>query len=239
MTMIFYDEDTQYDFINPDGALYVPKAELIKPNLRELTLYAIQKNIPIAGSVDRHFGTDEYKHREGELAKWGGLFPEHCMDKTFGQEKIEETELWYNPGFLDEKPRGGNGIYIPHYLDNRVRKLELVTGIASMLEPVSNFRRYKQGLYFEKQSYDVFTNPAFELFLDLAEVGKAVVYGVATDYCVKAVVLGMQKHGVQCYVVEDAIKGVTHETTQAALEEMRHEGAKFVTTKQVLEGLVK
>jgi len=33
-----------------------------------------------------------------------------------------------------------------------------------------------------------------------------VVYGVATDFCVKAAVLGMQKRGVQCYVVEDAIK---------------------------------
>jgi len=72
-------------------------------------------------------------------------------------------------------------------------------------------------------------------FLEIAKVGEAVVYGVATDFCVKAAVLGMQKRGVQCYVVEDAIKGVFPETTQKALEEMILAGAKFVTTKDILE----
>ena len=98
-------------------------------------------------------------------------------------------------------------------------------------------KQYKAGIYFEKQSYDVFTNPAFPWFLDMAKITEAVVYGVATDYCVKAAVLGMQQRGIQCYVVEDAIKGVAQDTTKSALEEMAQTGAKFVTTQQVLGGL--
>ena len=48
----------------------------------------------------------------------------------------------------------------------------------------------------------------------------------------------MQNKGVQCYVVEDAIKGVAPDTTKQALEQMTNAGAVFVTTKQVLEGKV-
>ena len=181
MTRIFYDVDTQKDFMDKTGALYVPDAELIKPNLERLTVYAIRNNIPIAGSVDKHFGTLEYKHREAELAKWGGPFPEHCMALTDGQEKIEETALWYNPGFFDERPRGGNGFYIPHYLDDKINHVELVNGIRKMLELVSKVKQFKQGLFFEKQSYDVFTTPAISLFINLAEVKEEVVNGDTTD----------------------------------------------------------
>ncbi len=88
---IFYDVDTQNDFMNSNGALYVPGAESLKENIRLLTEYARAKKIKIAGSVDRHFGTEKYKEREGELHRWGGPFPDHCMVGTKGELKINET----------------------------------------------------------------------------------------------------------------------------------------------------
>jgi nicotinamidase-related amidase len=48
----------------------------------------------------------------------------------------------------------------------------------------------------------------------------------------------MQKRNIQCYVVEDAIKGVFPDGAKTALEEMVNAGAKLVTTKQVLEGKI-
>lgn len=186
---IFYDVDTQNDFMNKDGALYVPDAESIKPNLALLTKYARANGIQVVGSVDKHFGTEEYRQKEGELARWGGPFPDHCMTGTFGQKKIAETD---NAG----------------------------------------------SIIFEKQHYDIFTNHSLEAYLKEKEVTEAVVYGVATDFCVKAAVLGMQQRGVQCYVVKDAIKGVFPGPTNSALEEMLKAGAKFTTTKDVLEGRV-
>lgn len=185
---IFYDVDTQNDFMNKDGALYVPDAELIKPNLKLLTDYAAKNNIQVLASVDNHYGTEVFKDSEGELARWGGPFPDHCMNGTLGQRKIAETD-----------PSLTNAVLI------------------------------------EKQSYDVFTNPAIEPMLQAMDVKKAVVYGVATDFCVKAAVLGMQNRGIQCYVVVDAIKGVFPDKTKSALEEMMNARAMLVTTKQVLE----
>ena len=63
---IFYDVDTQNDFMNSSGALYVPGAEEIKENLRELAGYAVNKGMPVIASVDRHFGTEKYAKREAD-----------------------------------------------------------------------------------------------------------------------------------------------------------------------------
>lgn len=229
---IFYDIDTQNDFMNANGALYVPGAEEIKGKLFLLTGFAISNYIPILGSVDRHFGTEDYRERELELQKWGGPFPEHCMDGTEGQLKIYETVVW-----SISKNEYDTGIYLENQLKDTSKINKDLAGYANLLNLPRNRNAppHTQGIYFEKQSYDVFTNPAFEEFLDLLRVDEAVVYGVATDYCVRAAVLGMQDKGVQCYVVEDAIRGVAPNTTKEYLEKMLTAGAKFVTTKQVLE----
>lgn len=242
---IFYDVDTQNDFMNKKGALYVPDAELIKPNLGELTKYALKQKIPILGSVDKHFGTEEYKHREGELQRWGGPFPDHCMVGTWGQKKIPETEGIGNKSL---KNWSDNTRYIEHLLldtktQEDVSRVQEYSGNISELVGMLLLKEYKADPFiFEKQSYDVFTNPAVDVALKaplrIKRIEGAIVYGVATDYCVKAAVLGMQKRGIQCYVVEDAIKGVAPDTTKSALEEMTKAGARLTTTKQVLEGRV-
>jgi len=287
---IFYDVDTQHDFMDKDGALYVPGAELIKPELNLITNFARKIIVPVLGSVDLHFGTEEYKHREGELARWGGPFPDHCMDGTFGQMKIFETMIGPVPGSRQYSYCGGDR-FLAHLLtknqsvedvlaennicaalsygmyqdgesiENKIGRFkELVrAGNKELLERVNRTIDLRKtgidksniqmicdelkkgpwrGHFIEKQSYDVFTNPNTEELLKIADVKEAVVYGVATDYCVKAAVLGMQKRGIQCYVVEDAISGVTPETTKSALEEMVKAGAKFVKTSDVLEGKV-
>ena len=229
---IFYDVDTQRDFMNKNGALYVPNAELIKPVLKQLTDYARKyDHLHIIGSIDRHFGTEEYRHREGELQKWGGPFPDHCMDKSFGIEKIKETRLTYpdarGESFRSEYYGAENSFCHPHYLDEHVDEKYLKRAIGFVCKTKWKPDK-KPGIYFEKQSYDIFTNPAFEAFLDMARVKEAVVYGVATDYCVKAAVLGMQERGIQCHVVTNAISGVAPDTTKQALEEMAKAGANFI-----------
>ncbi len=40
---IFWNVDTQFDFVSPDGKLYVPGAELLKPNWKKLTQLAKSK----------------------------------------------------------------------------------------------------------------------------------------------------------------------------------------------------
>ena len=255
---IFYDVDTQKDFMNEDGALYVPEAETIKENLGKITLTAQMQNIRVLGSVDLHYGTFEYKEREGELKLWGGPFPDHCMRYTTGQQKIPETSrilLSHAPspasagsnmdsrdcsrtqarpvlqrGVLDTTQIVHSDLDIvfkPHFLPEiETSQLQKIARTA-LLEDTP--------IYIEKQSYDVFTNPLAEVLLREAGVKEAIVYGVATDFCVKAAVLGMHKRGIQCYVVKDAIKGVFPDKSKEALAEMAEAGAKFVTTSDILE----
>jgi len=83
--ILFFDVDTQKDFIEPDGALYVPAAETLKPTFKQMILYARTHEIPIWGSVDAHTEQDQ------ELSRNNGPFPDHCMQGSPGQQKIPET----------------------------------------------------------------------------------------------------------------------------------------------------
>jgi nicotinamidase/pyrazinamidase len=83
--ILFFDVDTQSDFIEKTGALYVPEAETLKSNFKVLIEYARQLNIPVWGSVDAHLAGDP------ELIQNQGPFPNHCMLGETGQQKIQET----------------------------------------------------------------------------------------------------------------------------------------------------
>jgi len=52
--VIFWDVDTQYDFMKADGKLYVPDAEQLVANLKKLTDYAHGHGIRIVASADDH-----------------------------------------------------------------------------------------------------------------------------------------------------------------------------------------
>jgi nicotinamidase/pyrazinamidase len=210
---IFYDVDTQYDFMDAGGKLHVPDAELLLPILNTLTEHAVTKGYPIFGSVDLHYGSPARKNREGELKRWGGPFPDHCMVGTKGQEKIPQTV------------RPALGIkFVPNFEPSMTYTDQEIRGLFTPCRMVM----------FEKQSYDVTANPLFARVMKVMNVTQVVVYGVATDYCVKAAVLAMRKLGIQTFVVEDAIKGVAPDTTAAALDEMKKAGAEFLTAAQIM-----
>lgn len=80
---IFWDVDTQVDFLHPGGKLYVPGAEKILPNLRRLTDWARENNILIVASADAHREGDEEFQQ----------YPPHCLAGTPGQKKVAETTL--------------------------------------------------------------------------------------------------------------------------------------------------
>lgn len=90
MSTIFWDVDTQHDFMDPDGKLYVPGAEQIVPTLQALTGYAHAHGIRIIASADDHVPG----HRElSATPDFRTTFPEHCMRGTEGQRKIAATTL--------------------------------------------------------------------------------------------------------------------------------------------------
>ena len=61
-------------------------------------------------------------------------------------------------------------------------------------------------------------------------IRKVVVYGIATDYCVKATALDAKIAGFTVVVVEDLCKGVAPGTTKKAFKEMAAAGVKIIKT---------
>lgn len=239
-----YETDIQNDFSLRSGGLFVKAnkparalpygAEEKLPNIFALHGFAEDKGWAVLGSVDRHF------YEDAELIRnQGGVFQDHCMNGTKGQLRLPELEPQKDI-YLRAKdgPLMGMKLYNSQELD-------------TYLDAVDKGMQF----IFEKQSYDVGTNPNFpEAFIGLMESGmkKIVVDGFATDYCVKAAVLAMaavrDKYPKQLgiYVVTDAIEAVNinfqgqvdNDFGKKALEEMVNAGAKLITTKQVLEGKI-
>ena len=80
-SVIFWDVDTQMDFMLPGGKLYVPGAEKLTPNLKRLTDAARQGRVFIVGDACTHAPDDPEFQR----------FPPHCIRGTPGAELIPET----------------------------------------------------------------------------------------------------------------------------------------------------
>ena len=87
---IFWDVDTQHDFMRATGKLYVGDSEAIIPALGALTGYAHARGIPIVASADDH---EPGHHELSDVPDFAESFPEHCMRDTPGQRKIAETTL--------------------------------------------------------------------------------------------------------------------------------------------------
>ena len=132
-------------------------------------------------------------------------FPPHCVQGTAGQRKLNET-LLPRPLLLPNKP-------IDRNLQEAVHK--------------------HQQIIIEKQALDLFSNPVSERMLR-ALPPRAIVFGVTTEYCVKAACLGLRRFGVHTALLSDAICALTPNTEKEALQEMRSAGVEFITMDMLM-----
>jgi nicotinamidase/pyrazinamidase len=80
---VFFDVDTQIDFLYPAGALYVPGAEHIVGALARLNRHAAEHGNLVISTMDAHAEDD------AEFRQW----PPHCVVGTAGQHKPAATLL--------------------------------------------------------------------------------------------------------------------------------------------------
>jgi len=79
--VIFWEVDTQKDFMLPGGKLYVPGAEKLLPNIRKLTQAAREGRVFLVSHGDYHAADDpEFE-----------TFPPHCVKRTPGAEYVPEA----------------------------------------------------------------------------------------------------------------------------------------------------
>ena len=95
MKTIFFDVDSQLDFLYPAGSLYVPGAEEILPALHKLTQYAKANQIQIVSTADAH------EENDTEFETW----PPHCVVGTVGQKKSAATLAVAQPAVLSSRSR--------------------------------------------------------------------------------------------------------------------------------------
>lgn len=204
---LFWDVDTQIDFMHSDGKLYVPDAEEIVPNLERLTGAARRNGVPVVQTADDH------EPEDGEISTdpdFDATYPPHCMRGTRGQQRIHETRL-------------PETVTIGHdaMTDDEIRRLVAAA---------------PQAVLILKKRFDVFTNPNAAKVVSAIEPRKIVLYGVALDVCNKAAVEGLWQRGYNdLAVVTDAVKALDPERGEELLADWRRRGVEMVTTEEVLD----
>ncbi|HWP36573.1 MAG TPA: cysteine hydrolase family protein [Gemmatimonadales bacterium] len=204
--LIFWDVDTQYDFMRADGKLYVPDAEAIIPNLKRLTQTAHERGIRIIASADDHVSG----HRElSDSPDFRETFPPHCMRGTPGQRKIPETTL-RRPLVIEPDPAD------PADLRRRVRA-------------------HDGDILFHKHWFDVFTNPNVVPVLDELDPEHIVLYGVALDVCDRYAIEGLlaRRPRTRLTAVTDAMKPIDAGAADRLLRDWAARGVTLVTTDEV------
>src|SRR6516162_1371732 len=85
MKRILWDVDTQVDFVESDGKLAVPDAEVAVPSMARLVLAARTAGIPHVASADDHELTDDEISAEPDFRE---TYPPHCLRGTRGAQKV-------------------------------------------------------------------------------------------------------------------------------------------------------
>lgn len=205
---IFWEVDVQADFMFPSGKLYVPGAEKIIPNVDRLVELCRQAQVFLISEIDAHSPDDP------EMRDW----PLHCLKGTPGAEIIPEA-------------RALNYLVIPNQ--------------AGFVLP-ENLEAYRQ-VVLEKNTLNVFDNPNTDALLGrLVQTAprpfdpnaEFVIFGVATEYCVRCTVEGLLRRGRRVAIVADAIESIDRDKGRKILEDLRSRGARLITTAEAVEGVV-
>jgi nicotinamidase/pyrazinamidase len=205
---IFWDVDTQVDFMVPEGKLYVPDAMAITSNLERLTRHARENGIPRVASVDDHtLGDPEIS----DAPDFRETFPPHCLRGTPGQEKIAATAM-RSPVVVPNRQEDPSGL--------RAR-----------------VRAHRGEILIEKSRFDVFTNPNTAAVLDALDPRTIVVYGVAQDVCDAHAIHGfLERGGARVVFVEDAARPIDAARGRELLDWWKRQGVVVARTDDVLAG---
>ena len=134
-------------------------------------------------------------------------WPSHCVRGTPGQLKVPES---------------------------LTRRYMVVPQERQALLTDEELSRYQQWIV-EKDDLDMFTNLHAGDLVKRLDAEQYVVYGVATEYCVKLAVRGFLERKRTVTLLVDAIREIKPEDGQAVLRELQAGGAKLAESKEILQ----
>lgn len=133
-------------------------------------------------------------------------FPPHCVRGTSGADIVPDL-------------KAGDTVHVKN------------THPATALSTIS---RGKQ-IVIEKQTLDVFDNPATEkLLAQVPPDSEFIVFGVVTEFCVRLAAKGLLDRGRRVAIVTDAIETLDPDESKKTLDELASHGAELITTSDAL-----
>jgi nicotinamidase/pyrazinamidase len=177
---VFFDVDTQYDFISPKGKLHVPGAETILDNISAVRQLALENSYSIVASMDYHrLGNPEISLNPD----FKTTFPPHCMAGEPGAERIG------------------------HLGDVHIDYIGVEEIGADSIKKLVEKKQFH--IAIRTDTVDMFESPNAIKLLGFLQPKKSIVFGVALDVCVYNAVKGLKKYSdTSIYVVKDAVKGL-------------------------------
>ena len=198
--VLFWDVDTQYDFMRPEGRLYVSGAEGIIDNVSEARCFALDNGYSIIASMDWHNpGNKEISSKPD----FKNTFPPHCMAGSPGSERV---------GYLGD-------VRIDTVPNRKMETSELL----------KIFDKRQFHVEIKKEELDVFTNPNTREIVEILKPMSAAVFGVALDLCVRQAVEGLLGMGVKVYLLRDAVKGLGVKGDGVIISELSKKGVEIIS----------
>lgn len=196
---IFWDIDTQFDFLNPNGKLYIPGADNIIDNISQTRRFALTNGYPLIASVDWHSLDDE---EISENPDFKNTFPPHCLAAQPGSERV---------GYLGDIPI--DHIDIPSVDDNALRTLT---------------DKPQYHIVIRTNTVDMFQNPNTTALLDIVKPKLSIVFGVALDVCVLHAVNGLLRWGkTEIIIIKDAVEGLQIISNEDVYKQLQNKGVRI------------
>ena len=177
--------DTQYDFVMPNGKLYVKGAEqIIVPGIEFLANLNPQAYEGVLFTFDTHTPKVYTGSPESEL------FPIHCVSGTPGWQNVFNKDIIHR--------------------DIKVWGLE--KGVFNMWEE-PNEELFHEAWMGDAESHKLVNRDVF--FESLPKTSTLIeVFGVASDYCVKQAVDGFVERGFAVAVIDQLCQGINLTTKE-------------------------
>jgi len=207
MDTLFWDVDTQSDFMMPAGKLYVPGAEEIIETVSNVRRLALDNGFSMMADIDWHSADDPEISQTPDFKE---TFPPHCMAGQPGSERV---------GYLGNVP---------------ISYVETSEADVANLQKLVQTEPFH--VVIKKNTFDVFENPNTSKLVDLVRPRQVVVFGVALDFCVACVLRGLVKYSdIAVTLLTDATKGLGAKPEEEIYAEFRQMGMQ-VTTLDALKG---
>ncbi len=202
--IIFWEVDTQRDFMLPGGKLYVPGAEERIPNMKRLVDAARNGHVLLVSDACVHALDDP------EFAQ----FPLHCVRGTEGAEIVPELLTERHIRIASTlAARLPDDLFAWQQIVLEKQMLDVFTNphtakLVERLAPLGSPAKGRDAEFF--------------------------VFGVVTEYCVRLAAKGLLDRGRRVALVTDAIEALSPAAGMSALDELDQLGARFVTTSEAL-----